>query len=263
MLHRLVLANAALDVPDQLLARCTLSLSLRLFRCCTRAALLLSLRLSLLKERLELCAREGRMLGVLVHREVLQLLLDRRDARLAREGREERANHVVGHHVGHVGRDVAEGDLRRSREAGGRGIGSLGQRQLGSRAGASLLRRLVNLRLVEEVLLVEEELLLLVLLLEVLEVGRGRSVHTGGETKGLTGRREGRLALGRVGTLLRCELGGGAELLLLLEVLLLGLLELLLRLLLLHSSIAHHVRLDFFERERSSSPLLLGRLLST
>lgn len=123
-----------------------------------------------------------------------------------------------------------------------------------------LLRLSIRLSLLEEVLLVQEELLLLVLLLELLEVGRC-SIHARRESEGWARRGEGRLALGRVGSLLRSELRGGTKallllllellLLLLLRLLVLLLLRLLLLLLVMYSSVPH-VRLDFFERERSS-----------
>lgn len=96
-----MLPDPRLNVPDQLLPSSRLLLSLRLLHR-VRSRLLLRLDLRLLKERLELGADERRVLRVLVHREVLQALLDRGDATLRRERREERAHHVAGR----GGRDV-------------------------------------------------------------------------------------------------------------------------------------------------------------
>ena len=75
-----MLLDAALDAPDELLARGGLLLLVRLLfgvRVRLGDARLCGLNLRLLQERLELGAGEGRVLGVLVEREVLQLLLDR------------------------------------------------------------------------------------------------------------------------------------------------------------------------------------------
>ena len=95
MLHHFVLANSHLDASDQILS-CDgreLRLAIRTVRSDSRT--------SLLEESLELGSGEGRMLDVLVHGEVLELLLDRSGClRLAGEGREEGTEHAVGRRNG-------------------------------------------------------------------------------------------------------------------------------------------------------------------
>lgn len=113
VLHHLVLANPTLDAANELLTRGGLTLlvgSVFLVRVGLAVvdARLGGLDLSLLEERLKLNAGEGRVLSVLVEREVLKLLLNRDwSLLLTWERGEERVHHAAtagngpAHQAGH------------------------------------------------------------------------------------------------------------------------------------------------------------------